>query len=49
MTAAKIIIERLVPPRKDRPIAFSLPKLEIPEDARKALASIAEGVAKGEL
>jgi len=28
MTAARIIIERLVPPRKDRPVTFPLPKLE---------------------
>ena len=49
MTAAKIIIERLVPPRKDRPVTFALPKLETADDAAKALASIAQAVAGGEL
>jgi hypothetical protein len=49
MTAAKIIIERLVPPRKDRPITFPLPKLESATDAAKAMAAIPEAVANGEL
>jgi Family of unknown function (DUF5681) len=49
MTAGKIIVERLVPPRKDRPISFPLPKLETADDAAAAMAAIAEGVANGEL
>jgi hypothetical protein len=49
MTAAKIIVERIVPPRKDQAINFALPKLENADDAAAAMAAIAEGVAGGEL
>jgi hypothetical protein len=48
-TAMKLCIERIVPPRKDRPISFALPKLETADDAVIAMATIAEGVASGEL
>jgi Family of unknown function (DUF5681) len=48
-TALRLCLERLVPPRKDRPISFALPKLESADDAAAAMAAIAEGVANGEL
>jgi hypothetical protein len=38
------LFERLVPPRKDRPVTFPLPKLETADDAAAAMAAIAEGV-----
>jgi hypothetical protein len=48
-TALRLCVERIVPPRKDRPVNFALPKLESANDAAAAMAAIAEAVATGEL
>ena len=48
-TAMRLCIERLVPPRKDRPVNLDLPKMECVEDTVKAMAVISSGVAEGEL
>ena len=45
----RLCIERLIPPRKDRPISFELPPLKTTQDASVAMLKILEGVAKGEL
>ena len=45
----RLCIERLIPPRKDRPINFELPPLKSTQDASLAMLKILEGVAKGEL
>jgi hypothetical protein len=42
-------MDRLVPPRKDRPVSFTLPDLETAADAPKALAAITAAVAVGDL
>ncbi|KAA2241149.1 DUF5681 domain-containing protein [Salinarimonas soli] len=47
--ALRLCLERLIPPRKDRPVAFTLPKLETPADAVKASAALLEAVAGGDL
>jgi len=47
--ALRLCLDRILPPRKDRPISFPLPKLETADDAAAAMAAIAEGVASGEL
>lgn len=47
--AMRLVLERLIPPRRDRPVNFALPKLETPADAIKAAAAIAAAVAAGEL
>jgi hypothetical protein len=49
MAAIRVCLDRLAPPRKDRPIAFSLPKMEKASDAAKASAAIVEAAAEGEL
>ena len=49
MIAARIIVERLCPPRKDRPISFKLPKIENASDASRAMAGILSSVASGEI
>jgi hypothetical protein len=49
MGALKLCIDRLCPLRRDRHVAFALPKLEKPEDAMAAVVAIAEAVASGEL
>ena len=48
-TAMRLCIERLVPPRKDRPVNLDLPKMECVEDTVNAMAVISSGVAEGEL
>jgi hypothetical protein len=49
MTAAKIIVERLVPPRKHRPVSFSMPTIETATDAAKIMSAILSAVAGGDL
>ena len=48
-TAMRLCIERLVPPRKDRPVSLDLPQMKCVEDTIKAMAVISSGVADGEL
>ena len=48
-TAMRIVMERLLPVRKDRPISLELKKLEKVEDASKALGTITKAVAQGEI
>jgi Family of unknown function (DUF5681) len=48
-TALRLCLERLLPARRDRPVAFTLPKLETAADAVKATAAIVEAVSLGEL
>ena len=45
----RLCIERLIPPRKDRPINFELPPLQTTQDASVAMLKILEGVSRGEL
>ncbi len=47
--ALRLCMDRVFPPRKDRPVFFALPKLEKPSDAVKATAAIVEAVAAGDL
>jgi hypothetical protein len=47
--ALRICMERLLPPRKDRPIQFDLPRIETLDDASKAVAAILTGVAAGQI
>jgi hypothetical protein len=49
LAALRLCLDRIVAPRKDRHIAFKLPKLEKPEDAVTAAAAIVEAVAGAEL
>ena len=47
--ALRLCLERLLPPRKDRPVNFTLPRIEGAEDLVKALRAILEAVAQGEI
>ena len=47
--ALRLCLDRLMPARKDRHIAFALPPLETATDALKATAALVEAVAAGEL
>ena len=47
--ALRLCLERLLPPRKDRPVNFTLPRIEGAQDLVKALGAILEAVARGEI
>ncbi len=49
MTAARLVLERIVPIRKGRPVAFDLPAIETPADVVKAVGALVSEVARGEL
>lgn len=47
MTAARIILDRVWPARKGRPVTFSLPPVESAQDIARAIGGILEAVAAG--
>lgn len=47
--ALRLVLERILPPRRDRPVNFQLPKIKRPSDAVSATSAILEAVACGEL
>ena len=47
--AIRLCLDRIAPPRKDRPIPFALPALGKAEDASTGLAAIVAAIASGEL
>jgi hypothetical protein len=47
--AMRLCMDRIMPPRKDRPVMFTMPKLETAADAVKATAALAEAVALGDI
>ena len=49
VVALRLCLERLLPPRKDRPIAFPLPPIKEVEDLPKAMGAILRAVAQGEI
>ena len=49
MVALRLCLDRIVPPRKDRPVTFNLPTLETTADAAKSSAIVVQAVASGEL
>ncbi len=49
MRAAAMCLERLVPPRRDHVIAFSMPQITKPEDAPAAFGAVTAAVASGQL
>jgi Family of unknown function (DUF5681) len=49
MAALRLCLDRIVPPRKDRHVAFSLPAMNGPADAARSLASVIAAVGDGEL
>jgi len=49
MTAARIVLDRIAPARRDNPVAFPLPKIKRPADAVAASAAILSAVADGRL
>jgi len=49
MQAARIILDRICPPRKERPISCKLPKMEDTSDLIAGISAIMAAVANGEL
>lgn len=49
VTALRLCLERLIPPRRERTLAFTLPKITCAADASQAMAAIAQAVAQGEM
>jgi hypothetical protein len=49
MVAARIVLDRLYPVRRDNPVNFSLPPIESAADASRAMGSIFSAVSTGEL
>ena len=47
--ALKICIDRIFPPRKDRPVAFPLPPINTARDAADVMSSVMNAVATGQL
>ena len=49
VTALRLCLERICPPRRDRPVSLALPPLETAADAPKVMAAIVQAVAVGDL
>lgn len=48
-TALRLCLERICPPRKDRPVVFKMPNTGTPAGLVKGMAAIVSAVAVGEL
>jgi hypothetical protein len=49
LAAAKLILDRVCPPRKDRPVTLDLPEIKGTKDLVTAMAKVIEVAAKGEI
>ena len=49
MVALRLCLERICPPRKDRPVSFPLAKLNSLDDAVGAMGALLTAVASGEV
>ena len=49
MAALRLSLDRILPPRKDRPVAFTLPAISGINDAGAAMASILTAVSSGDV
>ena len=47
--ALRLCLERIYPPRKSRPIALALPKIETPDDISKAQGTVIGAMAIGDI
>jgi hypothetical protein len=48
-TALRLCLERIVPPRRDRPVSFDLPPITTAGDASQAMGAVLEAVAAGDV
>lgn len=49
MAALRLCLDRILPPRKDRPVSFALPPIAGTQDAAAAMSSILTAVSSGEV
>lgn len=49
MAALRLCIDRILPPRKDRPVTFALPPIASAQDAARVTSAILAAVAAGEI
>ena len=49
LTALRLCMDRLLPPRKDRPVSLDLPRIGGARDVPKAISALLAAVAAGEL
>jgi hypothetical protein len=49
VTAMRLVMDRIMSPRKARPIMFTMPKMETAADAVKASAALVDAVAAGDI
>ena len=49
IAALRLCLDRIVPPRRERPVQFRLPALRTQRDAAAAMAAIADAVANGNI
>ena len=49
MAALRLCLERICPPRKERPIALELPSIETPQDTVAAYAAVVDALGAGEI
>lgn len=49
LVALRLCLDRICPPRKDRPVPFSLPELRTAADAKLAASALLKAVADGDL
>ncbi|WP_426612237.1 DUF5681 domain-containing protein [Bradyrhizobium sp. McL0616] len=47
--ALRLCLDRILPPRKDRPVTFALPEINSAQDAAKTVSAVLTAVAAGEL
>jgi hypothetical protein len=47
--AMRLCAERMMPPRRDRPVPLPLPRIESDADARRATTDIMEAMSEGEI
>jgi hypothetical protein len=49
LTALRICLDRILPPRKDRPVTFTLPPINSAQDAAATVSAVLAAVAAGEI
>jgi hypothetical protein len=49
LTALRLCLDRILPPRKDRPLTFSFPAITNPAEAASTISAVLSAVASGEL
>jgi hypothetical protein len=49
LVALRLCLDRICPPRKDRPVSFAMPDMSTAADAKLAASALVKAVANGEL